>query len=161
MRTILNRLVAAGLAVTSSAGCSLSFNGLQVWSDLEDVFPKRTEFLYTDITPSKFNYGFLVRRSGDKVRSGMEQRDVAIVERAIRALIIVFQGEHLHINSVSDDITRVFPDVAHHILKTFNPQENDVIIVAGGDTALKATRGAFAASWSLLAMKWINIKEEI
>jgi hypothetical protein len=38
------------------------------------------------------------------------------------------------------------------IFKELMPEDDDVIIVAGAETALKAKRGAFAASWSLVSV---------
>jgi hypothetical protein len=40
--------------------------------------------------------------------------------------------------------------VANVVLKELTPQDNDVIIIAGADSMLKAKRGAFAAGWSLI-----------
>ncbi len=149
-RTILSRLVAAGLVTTSKMGCVLTAEGLHVCRKFKKVFPRQTEFLWTELTPSKFNYAFLIRQSGSKVRSGMEQRDAAIVAGAMRILVVVFQGGHLRINSITDDLEETFPKVASQILRELKPREDDVIVIAGGDTALKAMHGAFSASWTLL-----------
>jgi len=150
-RTILSRLGEAGLITASKSGCALSVEGLNVWRELEKVFPRRVEFLRTELTPSEFNYAFLVKGSGGKVRSGIEQRDVAVAAGASNALIIVFRSGRLHIKSVSDNVEEVFPKAARPILRDIKPQDDDVIVIAGGNTALKAMRGAFAASWSLLS----------
>jgi DNA-binding MarR family transcriptional regulator len=149
VRTIVSRLVGASLMTTSKAGCTLTVEGLHVWREFEEVFPRRVEFLRTELTPSEFNYAFLVKGSGSKVGSGIEQRDAAIVAGAVRALVIVFRSGRLLIESVSDDIGEAFPKAASQILRDLEPQDDDVIVIAGGDTALKAMHGAFAASWSL------------
>jgi hypothetical protein len=52
--------------------------------------------------------------------------------------------------SVSESIDKQFPDAAAKILKDIKPEDNDAIIIAGADTALKAKRGAFAAAWVLV-----------
>jgi hypothetical protein len=56
----------------------------------------------------------------------------------------------LRIESVSENVDEEFPKATNKLLGSFNPENNDVIVIAGGDTALKAKRGAFAAAWSLL-----------
>ena len=150
VRTILSRLVDARLVKTSKRGCMLTAEGLHVWHELNKVFPRRGEFSRTELTPSEFNYCFVIRNCADKVGSGIEQRDKAIVVGATRALVFVFQNGRLRINFVSDDIEKTFPDAARQIIKDYNPQENDAIIIASGETALKAMHGAFAASWSLI-----------
>jgi hypothetical protein len=100
---------------------------------------------------SEFNHAFLVKNRGEKVESGIDQRDAAIIAGARKALVIVYQKDHLRIEGVSNNIEKEYPEAANQILSALMPKENDVIIVAGGDTPLKAKRGAFAASWSLIA----------
>ena len=44
-----------------------------------------------------------------------------------------------------------YPKAASQILKELTPEDNDAIVIAGADSALRAKRGAFAASWSLIS----------
>ncbi|MCX6644600.1 MAG: DUF4443 domain-containing protein [Candidatus Bathyarchaeota archaeon] len=150
VRTIISRLRNAGLIETSKEGCSLANKGLEIWRQFEQVFPKRVEIQKSELSESEFNFAFLVKNSGQKVRSGIDQRDAAIIAGARKALVIVFKNGHLRIESVSDCIEKDYPKAASQILKQLAPEDNDVIIVAGADSALKAKRGAFAASWSLI-----------
>jgi hypothetical protein len=57
----------------------------------------------------------------------------------------------LCVESVSQSIESEYPKAASQILNELIPKDNDVIIIAGADSALKAKRGAFAASWSLIS----------
>jgi predicted transcriptional regulator len=150
VRTIISRLRDAGLVETSKEGCCLTKEGEKVWGKFEKVFPKRVEIEKSELNPSDFNFAFLVKGSGQKVQSGIDQRDAAIIAGARKALVIIFKDDHLRINSVSDCIEKQYPKAANQILKELAPEDNDVIIVAGGDSVLKAKRGAFAASWSLI-----------
>ncbi len=150
IRTIVSRLKDGGLIVTSKAGCSLTSKGLSIWKEFEEVFPQRVEIEKTKLTTSEYNYAFLVKDSGHKVKSGIEQRDAAIVAGAKRAIAIVDQEGNLIIESVSLNVEKDFPEAAHEILRNITPKDNDVIIVAGADTPMKAKHGAFAASWMLL-----------
>jgi predicted transcriptional regulator len=150
VRTIISRLRNAGLIETSKEGCSLTKKGLEIWRQFEQVFPKRVEIQKSELSESEFNFAFLVKNSGQKVRSGIDQRDAAIIAGARKALVSVFKNGHLHIESVSDRIEKDYPKAASQILKQLAPEDNDVIIIAGADSALRAKRGAFAASWSLI-----------
>jgi predicted transcriptional regulator len=150
IRTIISRLKDAGLIVTSKEGCSLTEKGLSVWRSFVEVFPKRVEIEKTALTTSRYNYAFLVKNKAHKVKSGIDQRDAAIMGGARRALVIVFKNGRLMIESVSDSLEDTFPKTAAEILTNLEPEENDVIIIAGAADPLKAKRGAFAASWVLL-----------
>ena len=153
VRTIIKRLRDADLIVTSREGCNLTEKGISVWKELERVFPERVEIQKTRLTSSKYNYAFLIRNSGQNVKSGIEQRDAAIMGGAKRAIAIVAKDDQLMIESVSKDIEKDFPKASVKILKDIKPKNNDVIVIAGSDDPLKAMRGAFAASWVLIGKK--------
>jgi ABC-type ATPase involved in cell division len=92
----------------------------------------------------------LVKNSGNKIGSGIEQRDAAIMGGAKRAIAIVSRKGRLVIDSVSGNIENEFPNAASKILKNLKPQDNDVVIIASAETIMKAKRGAFAAAWILI-----------
>ena len=153
IRTIISRLKDAGLIVTSKEGCTLTDKGLRVWKNFVEFFPKRVGIEKTALTTSEYNYAFLVKNRGHKVKSGIDQRDAAIMGGARRALVIVFKNDRLMIESVSNSVENDFPEAANKLLKDLNPEDNDVIIIAGADSPLRAKRGAFAASWVLIGNK--------
>jgi predicted transcriptional regulator len=150
VRTIINRLRNSSLIVTSKEGCNLTNKGLAVWKHFAELFPKRVELGETELTNAKYNYAFLVKDSGHKVKSGIEQRDAAIVAGAKRAAIMVFKQGHLTIESVSNRLEQQFPAAADQILTAVSPADNDVVVLVGADTMGKAKHGAFAASWTLI-----------
>ena len=151
IRTIIRRLKDSGLIVTSRMGCTLTDRGLSLWKDFETAFPKRVEIEKTALTTSEYNYAFLVKNKGHKVKSGIDQRDAAIMGGAKRALVTVFKDGRLIIESISNNIERDFPEAANIILRDLKPEDNDAIIIAGADNLSKAKRGAFAASWVLIS----------
>lgn len=150
VRTIINHLKDEELINTSKKGCNLTEKGLKLWRKLEQLFPKRVEVKRTILNNSRFNYAFLVRNTGHKIKSGIVQRDAAIMGGAKRSIAIVSKDKKLAIESVSNDIERDFPIATKKLLVNFSPDNNDVIIVAGADSAIRAKRGAFAASWVLI-----------
>ena len=150
IRTIIGHLREAGLVKTAKEGCQLTPKGIEIWREFEEFFPQRAEIEQTELTHSPFNYAFLVKNSGHKVGSGIDQRDAAIMGGAKRAIAIVSRNGHLVIDSVSNSIEKEFPGAAQKILKNIKPGDNDVIIIAGAETPMKAMRGAFAAAWVLI-----------
>ncbi len=150
IRTIISRLKDEDLIAVAKEGCSLTKKGKQVWKTFEDLFPQRAEVEQNELTHSPFNYAFLVKNSGHKILSGIEQRDAAIMGGAKRAIAIVCKNGHLMIDSVSSNVEKEFPEATSKILRSLQTQENDVIIVAGADSPMRAKRGAFAAAWVLI-----------
>ncbi len=151
VRTIISRLREADLIETSKAGCNLTKKGSEICLQFKEIFPKQIDLAKSDLNQSDYNHTFLVKNCGEKVESGIDQRDAAIIAGARKALVIVYKKGHLCIESVSDNVEKQYPKFASQIFEQMRPQENDVIIVAGAESALKAKRGAFAASWSLIS----------
>jgi predicted transcriptional regulator len=150
IRTIINHLKEANLITTSRQGCNLTEKGLILWKNIEKIFPNRIEVKRTLLNNSKYNFAFLIKNRGQKVKTGIVQRDAAIMGGAKRAIAIVAKENKLAIKSVSEDIERDFPVASKKLLENLSPENNDVIIVAGADSPIKAKRGAFAASWILI-----------
>lgn len=150
IRTIISRLVKAGLVTTSSIGCTLTVEGIHVWQQLEGNFPRRIEFLRTNLTPCVYNFAFLVKGCSDKVGSGIVQRDMAVFAGAVYAVILIFRNGRLSIKSISEDVQELCPEAVNQIIQNLEPLDGDVVVIAGGETALEAKFGAFAASWSLI-----------
>ena len=150
IRTIINHLKDEKLISTSKKGCTLTEKGLKLWNKLEQLFPERSEVKRTILNNSPFNYAFLVKNARHKIKSGIVQRDAAIMGGAKRSIAIVVKDKKLAIKSVSEDIERDFPQATKKLLVNLSPENNDVIIVAGADSSIRAKRGAFAASWVLI-----------
>jgi predicted transcriptional regulator len=152
VRTIISRLRDADLIETSKAGCNLTQKGKDIWRQFDSIFPKQVDLSKSELSNLEFNHAFLVKNAAEKVESGIDQRDAAIIAGARKAFVIVYKKGHLSIESVSNNVEKQYPKVAKQILELMKPQENDVVIVASAETALKAKRGAFAASWSLISV---------
>jgi predicted transcriptional regulator len=152
VRTLITRLKNNELIETSRSGCSLTDKGYMIWTKFVQLFPKRGEIGKTELTNAKQNYAFLVKGNGRKVKSGIEQRDAAIVAGATGAVIIVSKLGHLTIQSVSSRLERKFPEAARQIKETFEPKDDDAVVLVGADSISKAKQGAFAASWTLIGL---------
>jgi len=149
-RTLLNRLKEAGIIVTSKAGCKLTERGRQLWKQYKAVFKKRVQLEKNELTLAQYNIALLVRDKEEKVKSGMEQRDAALLCGGKGAITLVYKNGKLTIPSVDLDVAEAYPK-AHRQLMTFlEPEENDVIIIGCADTEEKAVYGTLAAAWTLL-----------
>jgi hypothetical protein len=151
IRTIISRLREADLIDTSKSGCKLTEKGKDIWHQFVELFPKEIDFGKSELNPNEYNYAFLVKNCGEKVGSGINQRDAAIIAGARKAFVMVYRNGHLRIESVVEDMEKQYPKTTKQMLEQLQPQENDAIVVAGAESAFKAKRGAFAASWSLIS----------
>lgn len=149
VRTIISRLKDAGLVVTSKTGCTLTDKGLKLFKEYKSFFKKKIEIGKNELTIAKHNFAVLIKNCGHKIKSGVEQRDAAIMAGAKGATTMLFKKGRLMIPAVSDDVAKDFPEAASQIMASMNPEEDDVIIVSSADSLEKAEYGALAAAWKL------------
>jgi len=150
MRTMIKRLKDAGLVTISKLGCALTSKGLKLWNEYNTVLRRKVEIGKIELTLADYNFAILVKNRGHKVKSGMEQRDAAIMVGAKGATTVMFKGKRLIIPSVSDDVAKNFPEAANQMVRLLQPEENDVIVVGSADSLAKAEYGALAAAWTLV-----------
>lgn len=150
VRTMINRLRDAELITISKLGCALTSNGRKLWSGYKMVFRRKVEIGKSELTLADYNFAILVKSRGHRVKSGIEQRDAAIMVGAIGATAIMFKGGCLIIPSVSDNMAKDFPEAANQIVRLFQPEEDDVVIVGSANSLVRAEYGALAAAWTLV-----------
>lgn len=150
IRTIISRLKDAGLITTSKTGCTLTDKGLKLFKEYQSFFKKKIEIGKNELTIAKHSFAVLIKNCGHKIKSGVEQRDAAIMAGAKGATTLLFKKGYLIIPAVSDDVAKDFPEAASQIMASMNPEEDDVIIVSSADSLEKAEYGALAAAWKLL-----------
>lgn len=150
VRTIISRLREAGLIDTTKAGASLTAKGREIWHKFETLFPKEVAFGRSELNPNEYNHAILVKNCGDRVGTGINQRDAAIIAGASKALVMVYRQGHLRIEPIVDDMEKQYPKTAKQLVEQLQPEENDAIVIASAESASKAKRGAFAAGWSLI-----------
>jgi predicted transcriptional regulator len=149
VRTILRRLMDAGLVETSKTGCLLTDKGMKLWKECSTVL-RKARITKNELTPTEHNFGVLIKGAGGKVRSGIEQRDAAILTGTKSVTTIIFSSRHLIIPSVTENVAKDFPDAAKQIVALFEPKENDAIVISSAEKGKKAEYGALAAAWTLL-----------
>jgi len=149
-RTLIERLKNAGLTTVSMRGCSLTDEGENVWSKMQLLFPQKVKLKPNKLALATCNVAIRVRGCGGKVRSGLEQRDAALLAGAKGAITLLYKEEKLVLPAISEDVAKDFPDAFSEITKHLLLEENDVIVVGSADNWDKAEYGALAAAWSLI-----------
>jgi predicted transcriptional regulator len=148
-RTLIRRLKEEDLTSISKAGCTLTKKGLELWKEYGSNI-KKTRIEKNELTFAEYSFAVLVKKSGHKVRTGMEQRDAAIVAGASGATTILFKNGLLVFPSVERNLKKDFPKASNQIARLLKPQEDDTIIVVSSDNIAKAEHGALAAAWTLV-----------
>ncbi|MFB0567432.1 MAG: DUF4443 domain-containing protein [Candidatus Bathyarchaeia archaeon] len=150
IRTLVERLRNAGLITVSKQGCLLTEKGEKIWSKMQLFFPQKIKLKPNELALAACNVAIRVRGCGDKVRSGLEQRDAALLAGAKGAITLFFRKKKLVLPAISEDVAKDFPVTFTQIAKQLLLEENDVIVIGSADAWDKAEYGALAAAWSLI-----------
>jgi len=150
VRTLLKRMKEAGLVQFSRSGCALTSKGRDLWNEINSKIATKAEINKTEVTVGSHNVAILVRGAGNRVTSGVEQRDAAIKAGALGATTLVVRGGRLVIPMISEDVSKDFPEAYRQVMETLRPQEGDAIVIGSADEPRKAEYGALAAAWTLL-----------
>jgi predicted transcriptional regulator len=149
IRTIIERLKNAGLIITSKTGCFLTEEGRKLWKEYSMTM-KKAEIENNELALANHSFAIAVRNRGNRIESGMEQRDAAIIMGAKSVTTMRLSKGCLIIPSVSNDVAHDFPVAAEEIMKLLAPHENDAVIISSADDPRKAEYGALSAAWTLI-----------
>ncbi len=150
VRTIIKWLKKWGLITTTKLGCKLTKKGNRLAQDIKSRIGPISSLPKSFLAIGDSNVGILVRGVGNKVKNGIEQRDAAIKAGATAATTIIFRKKSLILPSITESIDKEWPKLAEEIYQTFQPKENDVIIICSAKNRFLAEKGAKAAAWTLI-----------
>jgi predicted transcriptional regulator len=151
IRAILEKLDEEGLVKSARSGRALTDNGRKVIQRMKQII--RIERIgRLDMIEKNNNCIVLIRAAGDRVNSGMEQRDAAIkIGRAGATTLVIKKGKLMMPGfEKSVDMHSQYPSDVEKILKTVNPEEGDVIIIGSEDNPQAAEEAAWVAASTLL-----------
>jgi predicted transcriptional regulator len=149
-RTLIDHLKRQMLIKVSRRGITLSQSGQELLSNLRAHLSKGVEIPPSPLTIGAHNIAVLIRNIGDKVKSGVEQRDEAIKMGATGATTLVFSQNELSMPGVKEEIFKHAPHVRHTLMSKLKPEENDVIIIGSAQRKQTAEFGAVMSALSLL-----------
>jgi len=151
IRTVLKKFRQDKYVTADTEGCHLTEAGRLLYDSitkkLSPILPLRSSSLV--VGPSQA--AVLVRSGGSSVRSGIEQRDSAIVIGAIGATTYVFKDGKIAIPGGSDDCEKDYPGAVWPVLRDgLNPGEGDAIVVCGARDEKNAKLGVLSAALTLM-----------
>jgi hypothetical protein len=149
-RTLIERLRDHGLITADRAGCALSKKGENMWSALHAAFPRKSTIRKSKLTLGSFNVAILVREGASKVRSGMEQRDAALMAGAKGATTLICANGRLTVPPEQRDAAEETPEICRVLMEQLKPGDKDAVVIGSADTFQKAEYGALAAALTLL-----------
>jgi DNA-binding transcriptional regulator LsrR (DeoR family) len=145
-RTIVKRFRDEGLIEVTRRGMTLTDRSNTLLNDIRKRISS-TELSQAGITVGACDYAVLVKGVTSHVKSGVEQRDSALMAGAKGATTLVYRGNQFHVPGVE-----VEPSVllVKELISRLKPEEGDIVIIGTANSILKAELGAKAAALEML-----------
>jgi hypothetical protein len=129
VKTLIKYLKMTNMIKTSNAGTILSDKGERIISQILSCIPNETYIQSSSITIGKFNYVVLVKNMADAIKSGIEQRDIAMKAGAIGATTLIFKNGNFLIAGTNFNALSKEPQIQKKLIESLHPENNDVIII--------------------------------
>lgn len=155
VKNMVGRMKEEGIIRTMRGGCILTEKGRRMADEIAKNIKSEAELEGITLTVAPKNYAILLRDSADKIRMGVEQRDIAVVFGASGATTLVFRNGKL-LMPPDIDISIYNRRDAELILGKLRPEEGDVIVIGSASDELKAMYGALAAAISVLMPEMLS-----
>lgn len=130
VKTLILHLKQEGLAGSVRSGTYLTKKGQKFIAELYDVVPKECNVKKCSIAQGKNNHAVLLRNFSGEIKSGIEQRDAAILYGATGAITMIFQKDKFVFPGEDVDCLQKDRAIRSSLLEALNPHDGDVIIIA-------------------------------
>jgi len=148
IRNILDRLKKLGIIEALRGGHRLTAKGEKL---VNNIMSRLLIIdLKTDIKPGRCNAIFIIKGVGDKVKTGVEERDNVIKYGGSGAVVLVYRDGRIIFPDSGLDAEKWYPRFRKKLTKKVELEENDVILITGGDNKISALLSGINTSLNLL-----------
>jgi hypothetical protein len=151
VRTVIKKLKEDGYAGTTASGCYLTPAGKGLFRSVQEKFSPIGPFDGSKLTVGEFQVGMAVRDASRNLKTGLEQRDAAVMVGAVGASTYVMKSGKFAIPGGSSDCEKDFPSrVWSAIRKRLVPKNGDIVILCGARDETLAKLGTLSAALTLV-----------
>ncbi len=130
VKTLILHLKEEGFVDSVRSGTFLTKKGQKFTNEFFKMMPAECPVPKSAITEAKNNYAVLLRNFAREIKSGLEQRDAAILYGATGAITILFRKNKFVFPGEEVDCLRSDKKTRQKLLQVLHPHDGDVIIIA-------------------------------
>jgi hypothetical protein len=150
VKTLILHLKEAGMADTTKSGTFLTQKGQKFFKQFSKVLPNECTLKKSSAMPGKFNHAVLLKKYADSIKTGLEQRDFAILYGSSGCTTILYKNNRFVFPGDERDCFKNEPDTKKTLLEQTCPEEGDAIIISSSDDPFVAEISAKnSALWTL------------
>jgi len=133
IKTLILHLKEAKMADTARSGTFLTSKGKRFSENLFRIIPKECKLNKCKIAPSKHNHAIILKNYSFAIKSGLEQRDYAILYGSFGCITLLYKNSHFVFPGEGLECLGDDPRTRKVILDELNPDDGDVIIISSSN----------------------------
>ena len=150
VKTLIAHLKEAEMVDATKSGTFLTEKGHRFISQIKKILNKEHTLKKTKTLSGKFNHAVLLKKYSKSIKTGLEQRDYAILYGSSGCTTVLFKNNHFVFPGDEKDCFENEPNVKEILVKELNPENEDVVIISSSDDPFIAEISAKnSALWTL------------
>ena len=152
VKTLILHLKEAKIIGSTRSGSFLTGKGKKIIDQIQRRVPKECKIKKCDLIPGKNNHAIILKNYAFAIKSGLEQRDYAILYGSSGCTTLLFRRNNFVFPGEEADCFENDSKTKKYLMKNLEPQEGDVIIVSSSNDSFVAEISAKnSALWTLAA----------
>ena len=150
VKTLISHLKEAKIIESTRSGNYLTEKGRKFTSQLQKIIPKECKIEKNSLTPSKNNHAIILKKYSSVIKTGLEQRDYAIMYGSSGCTTLVFKNNKFVFPGEYKDCLGKDKKTKQILLEKLNPSDEDIIIISSSDDSFVAEISAKnSALWTI------------
>ena len=150
VKTMIAHLKETSMVDSTKSGTFLTNKGKNFIKNLLDVISAESDIRKCQIAQGKFNHALILKKYAFATRTGMEQRDYAILYGAMGATTLLYKEDRFVFPNETVDCLANDKKTRDALLSELHPENGDMIIIASATDPFVAEIAAKnSALWTL------------
>jgi hypothetical protein len=150
VKTLISHLKEAKMIDTTKSGSFLTEKGEKISKQIHQIIPNECKIKKCSVVTGKNNFAVILKNYTFSIKSGLEQRDYAILYGSSECITILYKDNKFVFPGDTKDCFRKDEKTKKHILENLFPEEGDVIIISSSDDPFVSEISAKnSALWTL------------
>ena len=138
VKTMIAHLKEESMVDSTKSGTYLTNKGRNFIKNLLAVISAECEIKKCQIAQGKFNHAVILKKYSFATKSGMEQRDYAILYGAIGATTLLYKEDRFIFPNENVDCLATDIKIKNTLLSKLHPENGDMIIIAAANDSFVA-----------------------
>lgn len=152
IKTLILHLRNAKMVDTTKSGTYLTNKGKKFSRTLMQVIQGECKLGKCKITPEKHNHAIILKNYSGVIRTGLEQRDYAIMYGSSGCTTILYKNKRFVFPGEDKECFTDDPIPKNKLLENLSPEEGDVVIISSSvDPFIAEVSAKNSALWTLAA----------